>query len=375
MMHQTRACVSFLALLIVAVSAAPGDGDVILSPPYAEDPALTPQGSPAGRTFMLSLPLARSAIFNGSDATVADVRCDDWSRFAECCHKAPPVNDRCALTVNRSISVYIPHSYADGDAAPVLLMNDGPAYFQQVSFALDNLISPPRRLPAFVAISVQNGGCDAIGAERGLEYDTLSDRYARFLAEEVLPAVLRDGALRAAYPRLRLSADPDRRAVFGCSSGGAAALTAAWTRPDLFRRVAAYSATLVDQQDHADATGAFRDYPQGAWGYHSGQQLLARQPRPLRVFHSASEFDLGYNLSVTPVDDRTPAGNNTDGDPGAWTDGHHNWLAAGNRTAAALRSAGYQYRHIYARGAHHCDSALLLATLGDTLVWLWEGVN
>ncbi len=170
----------------------------------------------------------------------------------------------------------------------------------------------------------------------------------------------------------------------------------------MFGRVAAYSATLVDQQNHADRTGAFERYPQGAWyfffklkkgkgkreqpfkvfifflfflsprSYHSGEQLLRMAPcRGLRMFHSASEFDLGYNLSTTPVTDPSVGQNNTAGDPNAWTDGHHNWVTASNRTAAALNATATAYRHLYALGAHHCDSAVLLHTLADTLVWLW----
>ena len=63
--------------------------------------------------------------------------------------------------------------------------------------------------------------------------------YARFVHEEVLPAVLRDPHVAAAYPNLQFSSDPDLRAAYGCSSGGAASLTMAWFRPDLFRRVVA----------------------------------------------------------------------------------------------------------------------------------------
>lgn len=367
------------AALAAALAAAPGpgDGEFVVAPPYAPDPALSDQGNPRGATFLVVLQTSASSIFNGSDPTFAGTACDGPTP-AECCHKAAPVNNRCAVNAQRSVSVYVPPHYSDGDAAPVLVMQDGPSYFSQVSFALDNLggAAPPgRSLPAFVAVSVQNGGCDAIGSERGLEYDTMSDRYARFISEEVLPAVAADPALRAAFPRFAFSADPDRRAAFGCSSGGAAALTMAYQRPDLFRRVAAYSATLVDQQNHADETGAFAKFPLGAWSYHSGPQLLASSPpaAPLRIFHNANELDLGYNLSSAAINDKGfPGGtNNTAGDPGDWADEHHNWLVAGNRTAAALRSAGYRYRHVYALGAHHCDAAALLHTLGDTLVWLW----
>lgn len=368
------------SLLVVAAGAraAIPSGDVVVQPPYTKDAALTDLGAPRGAAFAVSLTTAASRIFNGTDPTFSGTACDGPTP-AECCHKCAPVQGRCPVNAQRSVRVYVPATYRDGDALPLLVMQDGPAYFDEVSFALDNLVGDAARpLPPFLVVSVENGGCDAIGSERGLEYDTLSARYAAFLETEVLPAVLADAAVRAAYPRLAITADPGLRAVFGCSSGAAAALTAAFFRNDLFQRVAAYSGTFVDQQDHADGTGAFAEHPQGAWGYHSGLRLLSSPqspgaPRRLRVFHSASQFDLGFNLSATPVDDPAPAPNNTAGDPNAWTDGHHNWLVAGNRTAAALAAAGFPYRHVYAVAAHHCDGPMILATLADTLVWLWQG--
>ena len=310
------------------------------------------------------------------------------------------------------VLVYVPAALRGAALrdAPILCMQDGPGWLRGVSFALDNLA--PARFTPFVAISVANGGSDAIKSERGLEYDTLSDRYARFLDTEVLPAVLRSTELRAAFPSLAFAKDPSKRGVFGCSSGGAAALTAGWLRPDLFRRVAAYSGTFVDQQDH-DAPSA-AEYPFGAWGYHSAQRLIATAPRkPLRVFTHNSEYDLGYDAAVAAVDDTRSFGSNIRGDHSAtnatlhnWTDHHHNWKVpvslsvsltmtvslshclcpclcpclclylclwkvAGNRTAEALQARGYSYRHVFSLGTHHCDPLAINATLADTLVWLW----
>jgi len=361
-----------------AASSVPG-GDVVARPPYAADPALTNLGAPRGVFVNFTLDMTTATIFNGTDPTFAVGACDGPTP-AECCHKAPrpPGVNACAVNFNRSVLVYIPARYVDGGAAPVLVLQDGPGYAAEASYALDNLAAraSPRYLPAFVVVSLENGGCDAIGSERGLEYDTVSDRYARFLSDDVLPSAA--AAVRAvgAYPHFAFSANASERGLFGCSSGGAAAMIAAFTRPDLFTRVAAYSATLVDQQNHADQTGAFAAHPQGAWGFHSGQQLLARaSPRPpLRVFHSANEHDLGFNLSSTAVDDATPSANNTAGDPGNWSDGHHNWREAGNRTAAALRAAGYPYRHVFALGVGHCDGSFIRSSMADTLAWLWEGV-
>ena len=65
--------------------------------------------------------------------------------------------------------------------------------------------------------------------------------------------------------------------------------------------------------------------------------------------------------------------------PGACQDGEHDWVDAANRTAAALLSAGYSYRHVYALGQHHCaisddpERNVWSQTVADTLVWLWDG--
>ena len=134
----------------------------------------------------------------------------------------------------------------------------------------------------------------------------------------------------------------------GCSSGAAAAFTMAWFRPDLFRRVIAYSGTFVAQQDE-DGPEA-RPYPLGAWEYHSGMKLIqASTPKPLRVFTHVSENDLRAH------------------DP---EDTHHNWVMAGRRMAAALDAKGYHHRFLFSLGTRHCDRRVFEQTLADTLVWV-----
>src|SRR6185369_7041684 len=99
----------------------------------------------------------------------------------------------------RKISVYIPAKYKNGTKAPVLIIHDGPGQLGLVRYALDNLtISKDRnrKLPVFIAIAVQNGGNDGKNSERGLEYDTMSDRLARFIHGEVLPAVLNNAEIK-----------------------------------------------------------------------------------------------------------------------------------------------------------------------------------
>jgi enterochelin esterase family protein len=310
-----------------------GDGDFEVGPTYTTQPDLTDRGAPKGRSFQFSMTLADSDIFDGTDSTL---------------DRSKPVN------ATRSIQVYVPAQYQAGTPAPVLVIQDGPGELSLVKNALDNLTiaqDTARRIPPFIAVAVQNGGNDSKGSERGLEYDTMSDRYARFISLEVLPAVVANSSIRAAYPNLTITADPNGRAALGCSSGGAAALTMGWFRPDLFRRLITYSGTFVDQQD--DDAPEEATYPLGAWDYHSGKSLIANTPKQeLRIFLNVNESDLGASDAEST---------------------HHNWVTANQRTAAALKAKGYHYRYVFGRGKGHCDGSVKSATLADALIWVWRG--
>lgn len=329
-----------LSPMAIAAEADPrnpvseGDGSFTVGPAYTVDPDLTDLGNPKGKVFEFSLRLADSRIFRGDDPTLEPA-------------KRP-------VRTERKIFVYVPAAYRDGTRAPLLIIHDGPGQLPLVRNALDNLTvskDPKRRLPAFIAIAVENGGSDSKSSERGLEYDTMSDRLARFINNEVLPAVLKDPQIHAAYPHLAFTDDPWGRAVMGCSSGGAAALTMGWFRPDLFRRIIAYSGTFVDQQD--DDAPEEAKYPLGAWEYHSGMKLIESSDRkPLRIFTHVSDKDNG---ATGPESD------------------HHNWVMAGQRTAAALQSKGYPHRFVFSLGSGHCDGRVFQQTLADALVWVWKG--
>jgi enterochelin esterase-like enzyme len=313
-----------------------GDGNFTVGPEYSIAPELTDQGNPKGKSFRFRMPLAESKIFPGDDKTLEP--------------------DRKPVRKEREIFVYIPAAYNDGVEAPVLVIHDGPGQLDLVSRALDNLTiskDPDRRLPAFIAIAVQNGGNDGKNSERGLEYDTMSDRYARFISDEVLPAVLKNKDVKAAYPKLAFTDNPWGRAAMGCSSGGAATLTMGWFRPDLFRRLITYSGTFVDQQD--DDAPEEASFPLGAWEYHSGMKLIeTTEKKPLRIFTHVSENDLRPN------------------DP---EETHHNWVMANWRTAAALEKVDYDYRFVFSRDTGHCDRRVFEQTLADTLVWMWRGYH
>jgi enterochelin esterase family protein len=313
-----------------------GDGKFTIGPEYKIDPDLTDRGNAKGKSFEFTMPLSDSKIFPGTDSTLQP--------------------EKKQVRKERKIFVYVPAAYKDGTKAPFLIIHDGPGQLKLVRNALDNLTiskDANRKLPAFVAIAVENGGNDGKKSERGLEYDTMSDRLARFIHDEVLPAVLTTPEIKAAYPKLAFTENPWGHAVIGCSSGGAAAMTMGWFRPDWFRRIIAYSGTFVAQQD--DDAPEEAKFALGAWNYHSGMKLIENSPKkPLRIFTHVSENDLRPNDAEET---------------------HHNWVMAGKRTEAALEAKGYHHRFVFSMATRHCDGRVFEQTLADTLVWIWRGYH
>jgi iron(III)-enterobactin esterase len=331
LVHPTNAAESYSEK-----PGAEGDGNFTVGPEYKLQADLTEQGNPKGKFFEFTMRLADSKIFRGDDTTLEP--------------------EKKKVRTERKIQVYVPAAYKDGTPAPLLVIHDGPGQMNLVRHALDNLTiskDSNRMLPAFIAIAVENGGNDGKNSQRGLEYDTMSDRLARFINDEVFPAVLANADIKAVYPKLAFTANPWGRAVIGCSSGGAAALSMAWFRPDLFRRVIAYSGTFVDQQD--DDAPEEAKFPLGAWEYHSSMKLFEKsEKKSLRIFTHVSENDLRAK-------DREET--------------YHNWVMAGERTAAALKAKGYHHRYVFSKATGHCDKRVFEATLADTLVWIWRGYH
>jgi len=235
----------------------------------------------------------------------------------------------------RKVGVYIPEYYKTGTNAPFIVAADG--IDLSLFTTLDRLIAE-RRIPSIIGISIGNGSGDAQGSERGLEYDTMSGRYAEFVEKEVLPLV-------ESTAGVTLSKDPSARATMGTSSGGACALSMAWYHPDLYRRVLSYSGTFVNQQwPHDPAT------PHGAWEYH--EHLIPESPaKPLRLWLEVGDRDLL--------------------NPNVMRDGMHDWVECNERMAKALAEKGYPYQFVFARNAKHGDRTVKLQTLPEALEWLW----
>ena len=237
----------------------------------------------------------------------------------------------------RVVTVYVPKQYVSGTAAPFIVGADGPD--RSLFVALDNLIAE-HKVPAMVAISIQNGGGDAQGSERGLEYDTMSGKYAEWVEREVLPLV-------ESKCNVKLTRDPDGRAAMGGSSGGAVSLIMAWYHPELYHRVLAYSGTWINQQWPWNP-----ETPHGAWDFMD--QLIPNSPRkPIRIWMEVGDRDLL--------------------NPNTMRDGMHDWVLANEKMAQVLAAKHYHYQFVFARNAGHVDHATKLQTLPEALEYVWQG--
>jgi enterochelin esterase-like enzyme len=205
--------------------------------------------------------------------------------------------------------------------------------------ALDSEIAA-HKLPAIIAISIGNGGGDAQGSERGLEYDTMSGKYAEFVEHEVLPRVETEA-------KVKLTHDPDGRATTGGSSGASCALIMAWYHPEWYHRVLSYSGTFINQQWPSNP-----ETPHGAWGFHD--HLIPQSPKkPIRIWMDVGDRDL-FN-------------------PNAMRDNMHDWVLANERMAQVLAAKHYHYQFVFAENAGHVDRPTKTQTLPEALEYLWQG--
>jgi enterochelin esterase-like enzyme len=247
-----------------------------------------------------------------------------------------PNNVANGQTFNRQVQVYLPNGYVQGTESPFMIVQDGSSYLGRLRPVLDNMIADGR-LPKMIGIFINPGPGDGPGSQRGLEYDTVSNTYVNFIEMEILPKIATDYGVR-------FTTNPEGRASFGCSSGGAAAFTMGWFRPDLYRRIITYSGTFTNQ---ASSTM----YPHGAWEYHENL-IPDNDPKPLRVFLEVGSNDNG---STSPAS------------------GFRNWVLANQGMARELKAKSYHYRFVFANGAGHCDGGVLGQTLPETMAWAWRG--
>jgi iron(III)-enterobactin esterase len=236
----------------------------------------------------------------------------------------------------RKVTVYVPKQYVPGSIAPLMVGADGP---DRVLFSTLDALIAERKLPVMIAVSIGNGGGDAQGSERGLEYDTMSGTYAEFVEKEVLP-------MAEIQAHVKFTKNPDGRATMGYSSGGACALIMAWYHPELYHRVLTYSGTFINQQWPYNPRT-----PHGAWEFH--EHLIPYTPaKPIRIWMEVGDRDLL--------------------NPNVMRDGMHDWVLANERMALVLAAKGYHYQFVFARNAGHVDRMVVEQTLPEALEYLWQ---
>ena len=204
---------------------------------------------------------------------------------------------------------------------------------------LDNLIAQ-KRIPPIIFIQIANGGGDAQGHQRGKEYDNMSGLFAQYIETEVLPRVEKN------Y-QVKLTKDPEGRAVMGSSSGGSASLIMAWFRTDLYHRVLTTSGTFVNQQWPFDP-----QTPGGAWDFHD--KLIPNSPKkPIRLFLAVGDYD-SFN-------------------PNVMRDGMHDWVEANHRMAKVLKAKGYDYQYLFCQNSGHGIGNAKIQFLPHAIEWVWHG--
>ncbi|HEU4939055.1 MAG TPA: alpha/beta hydrolase-fold protein [Vicinamibacterales bacterium] len=238
----------------------------------------------------------------------------------------PPWQSKIFEGTKRDWWVYVPAQYRPENPAAVMVFQDGAGPKDYVPAVFDNLIAKGD-IPVMVGIFIQPGTRADGGSNRSFEYDTLSDQYARFLLEEILPEVEKTVKLRH---------DAANRAISGASSGGICSFTVAWERPNEFSKVLSWIGSFTN-------IAAGKTLREGGHNYEA--MVRKTFPRkPIRVFLQDGANDL----------------DNANG----------NWPLANQTLAKSLAYAGYDYKFEFGHGFHSNRHGR--AILPDSLRWLWR---
>ena len=233
-------------------------------------------------------------------------------------------------------AIYVPAQYDAAKPAPFMIFLDGSGSLNnsmRVPVVFDNLIASGD-LPPLIGIFVDPGVLPAVSDtaqnrfERVFEYDSLSDRYSRFLLEELIPEVAK---------KYNLSKDPNDRAISGVSTGAVGAFMAAWNRPDQFHRVLSFIGTFVAMKG-ADGLPAL---------------IRKTEPKPIRIF-----LQDGKNDHVVPTE---PYGTFYAG----------SWPINNQVMYEAFQSAGYDVKLVIGEEGHNMKQGA--AIMPEALRWLWRG--
>ncbi len=231
----------------------------------------------------------------------------------------------------RDYWVYVPQQYTPDKPACLFVCQDGILYNAPQVF--DNLIHK-KEMPVTIGLFIKPGdaprkpgeaprrrpdGRPAPASNRSLEYDTLSNAYARFLIEEMIPE------LKRTY---NITDNPEGRCIAGSSSGGICAFTVAWERPDMFRKV-------------FTTVGSFTNI---RGGNKYPEIVRTSEKKPIRIFQQDGSNDLNNQFG--------------------------SWVEANKAMAKALEERGYDHKFVFGEGAHSQKHGA--AIFPDVMRWMWR---
>jgi enterochelin esterase family protein len=224
--------------------------------------------------------------------------------------------------------IYVPAQYKPGQRAAFMLVEDGPSHYlghnSDAKFfankVLDNLIAEGS-IPVTIGLFV-DPCMEACEPERVTIYDDVTDKYARFVTEELLPSVITG--------KYSLVDDPDARLAVGFSAGGEQSFTVMWNRP-VFHKFIGHNASFPA----AKANGV--DYA----------VLVPQAPnKGFRVSLTSGTMDL--------------------------SDARGNWLESNTEMAKVLTDKGYPVRFMTGTGGHFPPDQSAM-DFPNGLRWMWQG--
>lgn len=230
----------------------------------------------------------------------------------------------------REILVYVPQQYESNKPACLLVCMDGILY--DATTVMDNLIASGE-MPVTIGVFVNPGVVydedrAVVRYNRCKEFDSTDDTFATFLQTEVLSRI--EGMKTESGKTIALSHDANDRAITGASSGGIAAFTVAWNRPDLFSRVYTTVGTFVAMR-----------------GGHEYPAIVRKtEPKPLRIYMQDGWYDV-------------------------WNPIFGEWFEYNLLMESAFNFAGYEVFHKWDRGNHSIKYGTL--AFPDAMRWLWKG--
>ena len=238
--------------------------------------------------------------------------------------------------------VYVPAQYDASRPASLMIFNDGQAFKNmegdlRVPNVFDNLIHR-RELPVMLSVFINPGRTPEQPeptpqewgdktTNRPTEYNSLDDRYARVIVDELMPALTKE---------YNISKDPEQRGIGGASSGAIAAFTVAWERPNEFRKVLSLIGSFVNLR-----------------GGDAYADLVSKsEKKPLRIYLQDGRND---NRGV--------------GRGGAY-DPRRDWFLQNVRLKDALAEKGYDLNYQWGIGRHSQKHGGMV--LPDMMRWLWR---